>query len=68
MTSAPQAPRRIDDQFVVFAPDGLEYWPPKSIGGARATIARRSAYAGEPGWQIVPLRLALDYINRPEVH
>ena len=50
--------------FVACSPDGLFYWPPVSIDEARQTIAKRSLYEGEPGWEILPLWLAMEQFDR----
>ncbi|MGF6664816.1 hypothetical protein QF000_006484 [Paraburkholderia atlantica] len=52
-----------EDKFVVSSPDGLFYWPPVTIDEARQTIAKRSLCENEPGWEILPLWLALDHLD-----
>lgn len=46
------------------------YWPPVSMVEARETIAERSLYVGEPGWEMIPLWLALNHesgeLRRPK--
>lgn len=53
-----------NDEFVAVSPDGLFYWPPTSIEEARQTIVKRSIYEGEPGWEIIPLWLAMEHLDR----
>jgi hypothetical protein len=54
-----------EEKFIVTSPDGLFYWPPVPMGEARQTIAKRSLYEGEPGWEILPHWLALDRDGYP---
>ncbi|MGF6664977.1 hypothetical protein QF000_006645 [Paraburkholderia atlantica] len=49
----------MDEHFVVYSPECMAYWPPVTMDKAKDLIADRSTCAGEPGWNIVPLKLAL---------
>jgi len=52
--------RRLMTHFIVYSPRGTAYMPEVTIDEARMLISERSLFEGEPGWEIVPLFLALD--------
>lgn len=48
------------DQFVVYSPEGMAYWPPVTMDQARDLVADRSSFVDEPGWNITPAAIAVD--------